>query len=88
MDFNTFFYIGGLQNLVKAKRSYTNYLLPYKSGPSSKPKTVVITSAPETRETSETEIPLPDTSYIFRPGTIPPSRQMFYQVITLLLSST
>uniref|UniRef100_A0A1B6DG43 General transcription factor 3C polypeptide 5 n=2 Tax=Clastoptera arizonana TaxID=38151 RepID=A0A1B6DG43_9HEMI len=72
----------GYQNTIKAKRSCTNYLLPYKSTPASRPKTVVIKSksALESKEISETEMSLKDSSYIFRADTIPPSRQMFYQL--------
>lgn len=73
---------GGIQNYVKAKRSYTQYLLPYKSTPSSRPKTAVL-SREDADEPAESGNKLDENYYIFRPGTIPPSRQMFYQVILL-----
>ncbi|XP_069699295.1 general transcription factor 3C polypeptide 5 isoform X2 [Periplaneta americana] len=75
--------IGGLKTKVKAKRSYCNYLLPYKSSPSCRPKTAVITKEnlqPEkVKDKENDENVIGDNIYIFHPGTIPPSRQMFYQ---------
>ena len=70
---------------VKAKRSYCNYLLPYKSSPSCRPKTAVITKEnlqPEKLEEKQADdIENNDNIYIFHPGMVPPSRQMFYQVL-------
>ncbi|XP_033606332.1 general transcription factor 3C polypeptide 5 isoform X1 [Cryptotermes secundus] len=75
---------GGLKMKVKPKRSYCNYLLPYKSSPSSRPKTAVITMEnlqPEKIAEKQTEdIANNDNIYVFHPGMVPPSRQMFYQV--------
>jgi hypothetical protein len=68
---------------VKAKRSYCNYLLPYKSSPSCRPKTAVITKEnlqPEKMEKQSEENTNSDNIYVFHPGMLPPSRQMFYQV--------
>uniref|UniRef100_A0A0K2U277 General transcription factor IIIC, polypeptide 5, 63kDa [Macaca mulatta] n=1 Tax=Lepeophtheirus salmonis TaxID=72036 RepID=A0A0K2U277_LEPSM len=77
---------GGARHKVKAKRSYANYLLPYKAMSWSKAKTSIIT-----REVFEENIPKDDTLdkkeeeerlkdiYLFRSGRIPPYRQMFYQ---------
>lgn len=70
---------------MKAKRSYSNCLLPYKNSPTSRPKFPVITrqtfakAYQETME-SENKEALDENLYIFRPGMIPPFRQMFYQV--------
>ncbi|PSN45535.1 hypothetical protein C0J52_05772 [Blattella germanica] len=75
--------IGGLKTKVKAKRSYCNYLLPYKSSPSCRPKTAVITKEnlqlekPDDKQTKAES--MNENIYIFNPGTVPPSRQMFYQ---------
>ncbi|GLV42415.1 lethal (2) 37Cd [Carabus blaptoides fortunei] len=82
--------IGGMKNRIKAKRSYSNYLLPYKSSPSSKPKVAIITrhsiarAYQAAKETSEKE-EMDENIYIFRPGVIPPSRQMFYQYCDVLV---
>jgi general transcription factor 3C polypeptide 5 (transcription factor C subunit 1) len=69
---------------VKPKRSYCNHLLPYKSSPASRPKTTVITKEnlqPEKMEEKQGEdIANNDNIYVFHPGMVPPSRQMFYQV--------
>jgi hypothetical protein len=76
---------GGLKMKVKAKRSYCNYLLPYKSSPSCRSKTAVITKEnlhPEKMEEKQADdIENNDNIYIFQPGMVPPSRQMFYQVL-------
>lgn len=72
---------GGLKTKVKAKRSYCNYLLPYKSSPSCRPRTAVITKkldhAPRNRSKHGPDYK--ENMYVFRPGMVPPSRQMFYQ---------
>uniref|UniRef100_A0A1B6FP34 General transcription factor 3C polypeptide 5 n=1 Tax=Cuerna arida TaxID=1464854 RepID=A0A1B6FP34_9HEMI len=70
---------GGTQSYVKAKRSYTQYLLPYKSTPSSRPKTAILSQQAEEKPV-EPDSGLSENHYIFRPGMIPPSRQMFYQL--------
>lgn len=77
---------GGLKTKVKAKRSYCNYLLPYKSTPVSRPKVATIDKgAGPSGETSKksSNAALNENVYIFRPGMIPPSRQMFYQYCDL-----
>ncbi|KAJ9599307.1 hypothetical protein L9F63_010221 [Diploptera punctata] len=75
--------VGGLKTKVKAKRSYCNYLLPYKSSPSCRPKVAVITKEnlqlEKTDDKQNENKCLSDTMYIFHPETVPPSRQMFYQ---------
>ncbi|XP_053655427.2 general transcription factor 3C polypeptide 5 [Cherax quadricarinatus] len=76
---------GGVKTKVEAKRSYSNYVLPYKSTNASKRKTSVIQSLHfgETGEDGNEEATGVDKNleelYIFRPGMIPPYRQMFYQ---------
>lgn len=76
---------GGLKMKVKCKRSYCNYLLPYKSSSSCRSKTAVITKEnlqPEKMEEKQADdIENNDNIYIFHPGMVPPSRQMFYQVL-------
>lgn len=82
---------GGARHKVTAKRSYANYLLPYKAINWSKPRTSVInkTSFPgaeqmigedveEGEKEKEEHEKLIDV-YLFREGRIPPYRQMFYQ---------
>jgi len=76
---------GGVKTKVEAKRSYSNYILPYKSSNTSRRKTSVIQSlhlgeAEEWEEEGEEEKEAQQEElYIFRPGKIPPYRQMFYQ---------
>jgi len=83
---------GGARHQVAAKRSYANYLLPYKAMNWSKPKTSVIqkTSFPGcepgkggagggVEEGQEEEQQKMKDVYLFREGRIPPYRQMFYQ---------
>ncbi|XP_066955131.1 general transcription factor 3C polypeptide 5 isoform X1 [Macrobrachium rosenbergii] len=76
---------GGVKTKVEAKRSYSNYVLPYKSSNASRRKISVIHSLhlgqggdddSETNRDSEKNL---EELYIFRPGMIPPYRQMFYQ---------
>lgn len=76
---------GGVKTQVEAKRSYSNYVLPYKSANASRRKTSVIQSLhlgeagdDGGEECSEADKNL-DELYIFRPGMVPPYRQMFYQ---------
>ncbi|XP_042203749.1 general transcription factor 3C polypeptide 5-like isoform X2 [Homarus americanus] len=76
---------GGVKTKVEAKRSYSNYVLPYKSSNASRRKTSVIQSLHlgEAGEDGTEEAAGVDKNleelYIFRPGMIPPYRQMFYQ---------
>ncbi|XP_067002330.2 general transcription factor 3C polypeptide 5 [Anabrus simplex] len=72
---------GGLKTKVKAKRSYCNYLLPYKSSPTCRPKTAIISKEHlQSKEAKGKESEnLNENMYVFRPGMLPPSRQMFYQ---------
>ena len=82
---------GGARHKVAAKRSYANYLLPYKAINWSKPKTSLINKsslsgagetdkdAPGTSRETEEEIDKLQDVYLFRKGRIPPYRQMFYQ---------
>lgn len=75
--------LGGLKTTVNAKRSYTNYILPYKSSPIPKPKAPIINMENDIQEVSSTKRKSSESEYIFRTGMIPPSRQMFYQVFFL-----
>ncbi|KAK3921071.1 General transcription factor 3C polypeptide 5 [Frankliniella fusca] len=75
---------GGMTTKVKAKRSYTNYLLPYKLTPPSQAKVPVLNREQplieiESSSQSKDESANRDRNYMFRPGMVPPSRQMFYQ---------
>ncbi|XP_012262747.2 general transcription factor 3C polypeptide 5 [Athalia rosae] len=68
----------GLESTVKCKRSYSNYILPYKLAPASKPKTTVLSATwPENDRKKEKH--LHKNVYLYEEGTVPPSRQMFYQ---------
>jgi len=84
---------GGARHKVAAKRSYANYLLPYKAVNWSKPRTSLIDKSAlpgaataaggDSGETTEAETnedreKLSDV-FMFRKGRIPPYRQMFYQ---------
>ena len=77
----------GARQKVAAKRSYANYLLPYKSMNWSKPRTSLINMSAFPGQAAEAETPgereeqqskLTDV-FEFRRGVIPPYRQMFYQ---------
>ena len=77
---------GGARNIVSAKRSYANYLLPYKAMNWSKPKTSLINkeSFSTSQESKKEEMSEEDREklldvYLFREGRVPPYRQMFYQ---------
>ena len=79
---------GGARNKVAAKRSYANYLLPYKAMNWSKPRTSLISKesftgtvgqVEEQEEPSEEEKERMKDIYLFREGKVPPYRQMFYQ---------
>lgn len=87
---------GGAKHKVKAKRSYANYLLPYKATNWSKSRTSVISA--DALNAKDNESPSKQTEseraeeeekfkdiYLFRPGRIPPCRQMFYQYKDLQL---
>ena len=76
---------------MAAKRSYANYLLPYKATNWSKPRTALINVAAfaaatgdvanvvTTAEMEEAEAAKLADIYQFSAGCIPPYRQMFYQ---------
>lgn len=76
---------------VKPKRSYANILLPYKSTPSSRPKVVIMNrhsisravNAAKNNDGQKNKIS--ERVYIFRPGYIPLSRQIFYQYCDVLV---
>ncbi|XP_034231129.1 general transcription factor 3C polypeptide 5 [Thrips palmi] len=76
---------GGMKTKVKAKRSYTNYLLPYKMTPACQAKVALLNkelpySSSEASEKSKDGAELyQESNYVFTPGMVPPSRQMFYQ---------
>uniref|UniRef100_A0A674A746 Ral transcription factor IIIC subunit 5 n=1 Tax=Salmo trutta TaxID=8032 RepID=A0A674A746_SALTR len=73
---------------VKAKRSTFNYTLPITLN-KAVPQAANVTDLPPEGPTSYANPPLPcllyvqDSSYIFRYGTLPPHRQMFYQLCDL-----
>lgn len=69
----------GLESTVKCKRSYSNYILPYKLAPAAKSKTTIL-SAGLPLDNVEKEKHLNENVYVYNEGTVPPSRQMFYQV--------
>lgn len=73
-------YIDGLGSTVKCKRNYADYTLPYKSTPPAKQKTIVSNAGLSQEQAVKKEQDLSENAYIYRKGTIPPSRQMFYQV--------
>ncbi|XP_033225218.1 general transcription factor 3C polypeptide 5 [Belonocnema kinseyi] len=74
----------GLGSTVKCKRNYSEYNLPYKSAPVSKPKSMILT-ANYNLETQKKKRNLSENVYIYREGFIPPSRQMFYQYCDILV---
>lgn len=76
---------GGMKTKVKAKRSYTSYLLPYKLTPACQAKVALLNkelpySDAESAAKSKDDVEsYRESNYIFTPGMVPPSRQMFYQ---------
>ncbi len=86
---------GGARHRVKAKRSYANYLLPYKAMNWSKPRTSVIdagdlaqaatapASASPAKEGSEKKEEEDDgmDACVFRPGKVPPCRQVIIHIL-------
>ncbi|KZC07299.1 General transcription factor 3C polypeptide 5, partial [Dufourea novaeangliae] len=74
----------GLGSTVKCKRNYAEYTLPYKSTPVGKQKTVQ-SGIPNTEQSNKKEQQVNENVYIYREGTVPPSRQMFYQYCDVLV---
>lgn len=76
---------------VKAKRSTFNYTLPItlnKTVPQAANVTDLPPEGPASgRSANITRYQLKDSSYIFRDGTLPPHRQMFYQLCDLDVES-
>ncbi|XP_072310498.1 general transcription factor 3C polypeptide 5 [Eucyclogobius newberryi] len=76
--------------MVKPKRSSLNYTLPITLN-KTVPQAVSVMSLHQQEGTSQDQSPstykLKETSYIFRKGTIPPHRQMFYQLCDLYVDS-
>ncbi|XP_035628124.1 general transcription factor 3C polypeptide 5-like isoform X1 [Oncorhynchus keta] len=76
---------------VKAKRSTFNYTLPITLN-KAVPQAANVTDLPPEgpaggRSANITRYQLKDSSYIFRDGTLPPHRQMFYQLCDLDVES-
>ncbi|XP_020286022.1 general transcription factor 3C polypeptide 5 isoform X2 [Pseudomyrmex gracilis] len=69
----------GLGSTVKCKRNYLKYTLPYKSSPITKQKAAIPVNTSSQPQTSKKDRFLHENVYIYREGTVPPSRQMFYQ---------
>ncbi|XP_054016559.1 general transcription factor 3C polypeptide 5 [Hylaeus anthracinus] len=74
----------GLGSTVKCKRNYSMYTLPYKSTPAAKQKTI-LKGASSQEQNIKKEQDLNENVYIYREGTVPPSRQMFYQYCDVLV---
>ncbi|XP_076625514.1 general transcription factor IIIC subunit l(2)37Cd [Colletes latitarsis] len=74
----------GLGSTVKCKRSYSDYLLPCKSTPAGKKK-AILSGTSSQEQTLKKEQELNENVYIYREGTVPPSRQMFYQYCDVLV---
>ncbi|XP_012278191.1 general transcription factor 3C polypeptide 5 [Orussus abietinus] len=73
----------GLASNVKCKRGYSNYILPYKSTPITRHKTMVLTKIQDRSRKNERR--MHENVYIYREGYVPPSRQMFYQYCDVLV---
>lgn len=73
----------GLGSTIKCKRNYSEYTLPYKSTPVGKQKTVL--SGVLAEQCGKKELELTESVYVYRDGTVPPSRQMFYQYCDVLV---
>ncbi|XP_076160281.1 general transcription factor IIIC subunit l(2)37Cd isoform X2 [Ptiloglossa arizonensis] len=74
----------GLGSTVKCKRNYSEYTLPYKSTPAAKKKTI-LSGVSSQEQSVKKEQDLNENVYIYREGTVPPSRQMFYQYCDVLV---
>ncbi|KAL0965535.1 hypothetical protein UPYG_G00282550 [Umbra pygmaea] len=76
---------------VKAKRSAFNYTLPITLNKAAPQGTNLTDLAPEGpgagRSANTTHYQLKESSYVFREGTLPPHRQMFYQLCDLDVQS-
>ncbi|KAB7502279.1 General transcription factor 3C polypeptide 5, partial [Armadillidium nasatum] len=83
---------GGAKTKVEAKRNYSNYILPYKSVHTCKKKTSLVSSIhlgeeaggegsgkKDGEKVGKPADGLSEEFYLFRPGMVPPYRQMFYQ---------
>ncbi|XP_017878673.1 general transcription factor 3C polypeptide 5 isoform X2 [Ceratina calcarata] len=70
----------GLGSTVKCKRNYSAYTLPYKSTPAAKQKMMAQNAGSSQERGSKKGQDYGENVYIYRVGTIPPSRQMFYQM--------
>lgn len=75
----------GLGSTVKCKRNYAGYMLPYKSAPLSKQKTMVLHEQLAQEHRQKKELRCHENVYIYREGMLPPSRQMFYQYCDVLV---
>lgn len=78
-----------MKTKVKAKRSYTNYMLPYKLTPACQAKVALLNkelpyNTPEASKSKEDTELYQESNCVFTPGMVPPSRQMFYQVFDTL----
>lgn len=74
----------GLQSSVKCKRNYALYSLPYKSSPTARPKTsVLMAHSNQSNSDKKNKKHTNENVYIYREGFVPPSRQMFYQVVLM-----
>lgn len=69
----------GLLSLVKAKRSYANYLLPSKSNHSVAKSVVITKDLDKIEEAGMPTGSIKKDSYMYNPNSLPPARQMFYQ---------
>ncbi|OXU20449.1 hypothetical protein TSAR_014419 [Trichomalopsis sarcophagae] len=69
----------GLHSSITCKRNYSEYTLPYKNTPSSKAKEIVLMPNTSELQGQKKVKEIDENVYIYKPGTIPPSRQMFYQ---------
>ena len=75
----------GLGSTVKCKRNYSEYTLPYKSTPAAKQKTIQPSGSSSQEQSHKKEQDYNENVYIYREGTVPPSRQMFYQYCDVLV---
>ncbi|XP_071442743.1 general transcription factor 3C polypeptide 5 [Hetaerina americana] len=76
---------GGMRSRIKAKRSGINCSQPYKFANCSRPKIPVLKkmATSESIEEKHEEMVDSESLYVFRPGLLPPSMQMFYQYCDL-----
>ncbi|KAJ8679851.1 hypothetical protein QAD02_015638 [Eretmocerus hayati] len=73
----------GLHSNVTCKRNYSQYTLPYRNASNSKARAKTLSAKGMHSDSQKKGKMLNENVYIYKPGVVPPSRQMFYQYCDL-----